>query len=425
MSFRRWWIAALAVALLGAAGLVVATRGAGAECPNAAVPPAQVPPVFASLDAPLVRTDGRLQRLIGAVQGSGLGRVLGAVGYDEAYHLRTAALPDGFATWTADNAVVGFRSPSGVVRWGLRQSRDPQAWAVVGSAFLNLDLRPTAPLQVVAYRATSGAVAWCATTDRPTKVADPLTVAAGEHGSTWLVSAGPTLTHLDASGRVRVQQAARGIDRGTFVKQVGSLLLVGGRASSLLTAPDARIPASTGPVLSALDAVSLRPRWTWGRGRTAHVIGEAEGLIVIEVADRSRLSLVAIDLTGRQRWRVALPAGTTADTAWLPSWRTVLVRSERAVSAYDLGTGSRRWTHALGIALPDGFDLRAQPQIGSRLLLGATTALVLVNASGRMKQYSLPRASTDFWPYEIAVSGRDAVLETNVGAVLIALSAQV
>lgn len=424
MRSSRRWIAALVVAVLsGTAIVLVATHRGSSPCPDAAVSGADVPAVFAPANAPVVRTDPELPRLVAALQGSGFGRVLGAVGFDQTHYLRTAALPDGFATWTRDNAVVGFRSRSGAVRWGLRQSTIPQAYAVSGSTFVNLELRPRASLRAVAYRASSGSVVWCADIARPTQPRDPLTLAAGSTNSTWLVSAGPTLTHLDAHGRVLAQAPEKDIDRGAFVRQVGSMVLVGGRAASLLTAPDPRLPAPTGPAVAGLDAATLRPRWTWGRGSSAHVLGEASGLVLVEIADAAGLSLVALDLEGHQRWRVALPSETTADLALVASWGTVLARSDRAITAYDARNGSRRWTVPIGTAaFPDGFDLSAQPAIsGQELLLGTKSALVVVDGRGRTRRYPLPVDGTDFWPYEIAVSGRDGVIETNAGAVLVAL----
>lgn len=425
MTAGRRWVAALAVALAGGIGstaIILATRGGSSGCADAVVPAAAVPAVFASPDAPVVRTDGELPRLVGALETSGFGRVLGAVPFDQSHYLHTAALADGFATWTRDNAVVGFRSRTGTVRWGLRQTTDPQAFAVVERTFVNLDLRPHAPGRAVAYQDESGRAVWCADI-AATRVGDPLTVAAGAADSTWLVSAGPTLTHLDARGRVTARAPRAAIDRGAFVRQVGSLVVVGGRAAWLLTAPDPRIPGSKGPALAALDAVTLRPRWTWGRGVQAHVLGDSGGLVVVEVARARGLSLVALDLAGRERWSVALPAGTTADMALIRPWGTVLVRSDRSLAAYDARNGSTRWTRSLAAtaAFPDGFDLSTQPVVGNEALIGARSALVTVAGDGRIKRYPLPEQGSDFWPYEMAVSGREAIVETDAGAVLVAL----
>lgn len=425
MRSGRRWIVALAVVLIGGSVLIVATRGGATRCPDAAVGVAEVPAVFASPQAPVVRTDLELSRLVTAVEHSGLGQVLGAIGFGQTPYLRTAGLPDGFATWTRDNAVIGFRSRSGVVRWGLRQSADPHAFAVVGATFVNLDLRPRAPLRAVAYEAASGVVAWCADLGHPARVGDPLTVAAGSSDSTWIVSAGPTLTHLDAHGRALARARVGDIDRGTFVKQIGRLLVVGGRAASLLTAPESRFPLPHGAAVAGLDASTLRRRWTWGAGLATHVLGESAGLVMVEVATPAGLSLVALDLAGHERWRTVLAAGTTADMVLLKSWSTVLVRSDRGITALDARTGTLRWTRTLGAApFPDGFDLSAQPLVGQEVLLGTRSALVVVDVEGRITRYGLP-SGTDFWPDAIAISGRAAVLETGAGAVLVALRPQV
>lgn len=415
---------------LGVVGsAVVLTRAGSSSCASAVVGAGEVPPVFAPVQAAVVRTDPRLQRLIGAVQRSGFGRVIGAVGYDQTQWLRSAAVPGGFAEWTVDNAVIGFRDSTGQVRWGLRQTSNPQAWAVVGDSFLNLDLRPGKPVQVGSYLSTTGASRWCLQVGKPTRYGDPLTIAAGESGSTWLVTAGPTLSRISGSGRVLTQIGFRGVDRASFVREVGGLLVVGGRASHLLSAPDPRAPAppSDAPAITAFDAASLTVRWQWGRGTTAHVLGVVGDQLLVEVVDKGALTLRALDLQGHQRWSTSLPTGTTADLT-LRGGRIVVVRSASTISGYDTTTGDRRWTRSLaGTAFPYGFDLSAQPNVGEQALLGTTNALLAVDPqTGRITTYPLPTdgAATTFWPYEIAVSGRSAIVETNAGAVLVALRPQ-
>ncbi|MGN6722402.1 MAG: outer membrane protein assembly factor BamB family protein, partial [Marmoricola sp.] len=243
-------------------------------------------------------------------------------------------------------------------------------------------------------------------------------------GSVWVVTAGPTLSHVDDGGEVVARRAMTGVDRGAYVKQIGSMLVVGGRASHLLTAPDPKVPApaSDDPAVTAFDAVSHEVRWQWGRGVTAHVLGEENGVLVVEVARGENLSLVALDFAGHQRWSTDLPTRTTADMTLRDG--TVIVRTASAVAGYDARTGARRWTRVLGAAFPVGFDLGAQPSVGERVLLGTTTALVALDpATGRAVSYPLPTAGSvgAFWPYEITVSGRSAIVETNTGAVLIAL----
>ena len=427
MSSRRGrGIAAAAVVLgLGAAGLAIALSGSSSARCAAVVGAADVPPVFASLQAPVVRTDPNLQRLITAVQGSGFGRVLGAVGYDQTHWLHSAAVPGGFASWTADNAVIGFRDPAGRVRWGLRQSSDQQAWAVVGDKFLDLDLRPGRPLRVGAYAASDGSERWCAQVARPTRSGEPLTVARGAQGSVWVVTAGPTLSRLDAHGKVLNQKQAVGVDRGASVLQLGSLLVVGGRASHLLAAPDptAPPPAHDAFAVTGFDVGSLGVRWRWGRGLTVHVLGAVGESVVVEIAKPGGIQLVSLDLSGRPRWAVDLPAGTTADTALRAG--TVVVRSARTLSGYDATSGAQRWTRPLppSVAFPLGFDLAVQPSVGDRMLLGMTSGLVILDPrTGRSSTYALPAgASATFWPYETVVSADSAIVETNAGAVLVAL----
>lgn len=425
---RRRVVAALATVLgLGAAGLTIALTTSGSSTCGAAVGASQVPPVFAPTTAPVVRTDPQLSRLVEAVQRSGLGRVVGAVGYDQTQWLRSAAVPGGFATWTADNAVIGFREGSGRVRWGLRQSTDPQAWAVVRANFLNLDLRTSRPVHVVAYDAVTGNARWCTDVGSPTGHGDPLTVAAGSSGSVWVVTAGPTLSHVDAHGLVGPPTTLVGVDQAAFVKQIGSMLVIGGRASHELTAPDPRLatPHAGRPVLSAFDVVSRRVLWQWGEGGAAYVVGQSGDHLLVELETRGRLVLVALGLDGRRRWSVALPWGTTADMTVRGG--IVVVRSARNLDGYDATTGAHRWSRGLtGTAFPDGFDLGAQPAFGRRILLGTTNALLAIDpGTGSVIRYPLPAgAATTFWPYEIAISGHSAIVETNVGAVLVALHPQ-
>ncbi|MGN6722283.1 MAG: hypothetical protein ACTHJM_06700, partial [Marmoricola sp.] len=325
---RRRWVVAAAVALgVGVVGLAVGLSASDSSgCSAAAVGPSEVPPVFASPDAPVVRTDPELVSLIGALQRSGLGRVIGAVGYDQAHWLRSAAVPGGFATWTADNAVIGFRDVSGRARWGLRQTINPQAWAVAGRDFVNLDLRPGRAVRVASYDAAIGTARWCADVGSATAYGDPLTVASGSSGSVWVVTAGPTLSHVDDGGEVVARRAMTGVDRAAYVKQIGSMLVVGGRASHLLTAPDPKVPApaSDDPAVTAFDAASHKVRWQWGRGVMAHVVGEENGVLVVEVARGEDLSLVALDFAGHQRWSTDLPTRTTADMTLRDG--TVIVR---------------------------------------------------------------------------------------------------
>lgn len=418
---------------VGAVGLAVGLVGTGSSsCAAAVVGTAQVPPVFAPPSAPVVRTDPNLERLISAVRRSGIGHVIGAVGYDQTPWLHSASVPGGFATWTADNAVIGFRDPQGRVRWGLRQTMDPQAWAVVGGTFVNLDLRPGKPVQVGGYAAMTGVPRWCAMVGRPTKYGDPLTVAPGRSGSVWVVTVGPTLSHLSADGTVLAQTDLTGVDRADSVTQVGSLLMVGGRANHLLTAPDPQMaaPRSDAAVLTAFDGTSMKVRWQWGRGLTAHVLGAANGQVLVEVARDGRLGLVALDRDGQQRWAVALPEGTTADMALRASMRIVIIRSAHTISGYDARNGARRWTRTLAPAsdFPYGFDLETQASVAGHLLLATTSALVSIDpTTGLLASYALPTdgSATTFWPYEVTISGGSAIVETNTGAVLVALRSRV
>lgn len=397
-------------------------------CAAAVVGASDVPPVFEPIHAPVVRTDRDLERLVGAVQRSGLGRVLGAVGYNQTQWLRSAAVSGGFATWTAGNAVIGFRDVSGRVLWGLRQTGDPQAWAVAGASFVDLDLRQGRPVRVASYDSTTGRPHWCADVGSATTYEDPLTVAPGSSGSVWVVTAGPALSHVDAKGEAGAPVEMTGVDRAAYLRQVGSTLVVGGRASHLLTAPDPKLPAprADSSAITAFDAASHHVRWRWGNGLTAHVVGEASGRLIVEVARSGRLALVALDLDGRRRWSTDLPAAATADVALRDG--IVLVRTSGSVSGYDIARGARRWTRAVGAAFPVGFDLGAQPQVGERVLLGTTAALVALDpASGRISSYPLPvsGSSTTFWPYELTASGRSVIVETNAGALLVALRPQV
>jgi hypothetical protein len=426
---RRAVAVVAAVVGVGAAGLAIGLAGSGSSSCGSAVGVSQVPPVFAPVSAPVVRTDPQLDQLVHAVGGSGLGRVIGAVGYDQTEWLRSAAVPGGFATWTVDNAVIGFRDEFGRVRWGLQQGVDPQAWAVVGSRFVNLDLRAGRPVHVAAYDPVTGESRWCADLGSPTVYGDPLTVVAGSSDSVWAVTAGPTLSHVDAHGVVESSWAPAGVDRAAFVTQIGSVLVVGGRASHLLTAPDPKVPGSSadGPVVSAFDATSRRVLWRWGRGEAAHVVGQAGDHLIVEVASKGGLELVALGVDGRQGWTVGLPMGTTADMT-LRGGRTIIVRSAQTLSGYDAMTGARRWSRGLrDTTFPDGFDLSTQPTLGGRVLLGTTTALLAIDPrTGDIGRFALPldRASTTFWPYEIVVSGHSAIVETNAGAVLVALRPQ-
>ncbi|MGN6160404.1 MAG: outer membrane protein assembly factor BamB family protein [Marmoricola sp.] len=420
---RRWGVAAV-VATLGVGGMVAGCAdGPSAACSSAAVGAGQVPPVFAATDAPVVRNDAHLARLVAEVRASHLGRVLGAVGYDQRQWLRSAAVSGGFATWTADNAVIGFRDTDGRVRWGLRQSRDPQAWATTDDRVLDLDLRPGRSARIASYNARTGAMAWCADVGTATHYGDPLTVAPGAGGSTWVVTAGPTLAKVDASGRATKPQALSGADRAAYVRQIGSLLIVGGRASHLLAAPDPKAarPRADQPAVIAFDAQSLQPRWRWGSGLTAHVVGETGGLLLVEVARPQGSDVAAVDLTGHQRWATKLPGTTTPDMIIDSRTHTLVVRTARSVSGYDAITGRLRWTRTLGAVFPDGFDLAAQARLGDRILLATKQALVALDpATGRTRDYPLPTdGSGTYWPYEVVVSGPSLILETNAGAVLV------
>ena len=403
---------------------------ASSACGDAVVSASQVPKVFASIGAPVVRTDPSFVRLVDAVRRSGLGRVIGAVGYDQTQWLRSASVPGGFATWTADNAVIGFRGPRGTVHWGLRQTSDQQAWAVVADTFVNLDLHPHRQVRAAGYEVRTGAARWCANLGSPTVYGDSLTVAAGSARSTWVVTAGDTLSHVDAEGRVDTSVALTGVDRAAYAAQIGSLLVVGGRPSHLLTAPDPTVPAppAGAPAVTGFDAASLAVRWRWGRGLVAHVVGQAGRSLIVEVVNHGTLALVALDLDGRERWRTDLPQGTTADMTLRD--RIVVARSARTLSGYDAATGARRWTRELGAgqAFPFGLDLSTQPDVGAHLLVGTTTALVSIDPrTGATRTYPLPSSgsSTTFWPYEIVVSAGSAIVETNTGAVLVALSPHV
>lgn len=422
---RRRVAVGLAVTLV-VAGLaaVAAWQLWPSRCLDEVVPAADVTRPFPDTDP-----DQRLERLIGAAEGWGAGKVFASVGYDYDRYVDLAALPVGYAVWRQDNPVMAVVDPETADPvWGIRQAEVRHTWDASAERFVMLAAPDDGPLEVSAHAMSSGERRWCVRLDQaPLAATDPIsTSVAADHRV--LVLAGDAddlrLSSLDGDdGAVRWSHVVEGVDRGDYVSSAWQgVVVVGGRPSHELAEP----PSADAEVIAGVDEETGEVRWRHAvsPGATASVAGDRDGQVVVRESGPGGHRLVMLDHeTGEQRWEAG---GIAANADLAVRGGVLLVRTAEALAGRHLGTGRELWRTPVRQqpqAFPYGFRLAQQPMLDDgHLLLGATDALVRLRLSdGHQERWELPTdgVSTTFWPYRVALSGASLAVATNTGAVLV------
>jgi hypothetical protein len=419
------------VLVLVAAGVVVVVALARDRSPSCGgdehrVGGSEVPTVLAAGAADT--DDPRLNHLVRAANGWGLGTVVGEVGYDYGQWVSVTGLPGGrLGVVTKRDPVLGVLDDDLHARWGIRQAPVQHAYDVDDTRYVQLELAKDRPLQVSTYRLSDGHRSWCAEVgSTPTRYGDPLATALLADGDLLVVAdaTGPRATVTRLGGRTGHPQWTRtlgGIDRGDTATALGAVVVVGGRSAAELGDPS--VPAPAGAALTALDPATGQTRWTWGGGQQVHVLGAADGDVVLAAVAAGGRRIVAVDGNGHARWSVPAPVGTTDLALRGP---VVVARTPTALVGLDATSGRERWR--VGYSdhpqfFPYGFDLESQPMLDARHLLLGTTAAVrtLDLTTGQMASHPLPSdgINTTYWPYQLAVSGDLLAVVTNTGTVVL------
>jgi outer membrane protein assembly factor BamB len=425
---RRWIALVVAVVIAGAVILVVRATGestgpCGAERVDARSPlldPAGM----------VQQPDERLDTLASSVgaMAAPFGPVLGGVGYDYDQYLHLYGVTDGVLAWTKNNAPVTMLDGTDLrPLWSLQTSSKRTAWDASEDTFLLLDLAGSRPTQVSAYALATGRQRWCTEVGQAHADGDPVATSFVDDGDvlTALRSGDSiTVTRLSAdTGKKRWDRSLSAAGRADFLGQLTDhTALVGGIEEPALI--DAR-PTGSGPVLTAFDTTDGETAWTWSPGAdaVAHVVGVADGRVIVMARVGAGYELVALDdEDGSELWRV--PTKAAAHEATLRG-DLVVTKSPAGLDGYDAGSGALRWrlpTPSDRTYFPYGFTLGQMPSLDAdHVLLPRTEALgVLDLRTGRQVDYPLPTdgVSTTYWPYQLLVTDQLLGVLTNTGAVV-------
>ncbi|RNL61998.1 hypothetical protein EFK50_09215 [Nocardioides marmoriginsengisoli] len=426
----RWIAALLVVGIAGVLAFVVvqAKEGDG---------PDQCGADRIAADSPLLdpagmkqQPDARLDKLAAAVgaMGAPFGPVRAGIGYNYDQYLHLYGVTGGVLAWTKNNAPVTMIDQADLrARWSLRPVGKRTAWDASDDSFLLLDLDKTKRTRVSSYGLDDGAQRWCIRLANAQVEGDPVSTTFLDGGDVLTAlrsSSGITVTRLSGdTGKKEWDHGFKGADRADFLGQLGEdTALVGGHEESGLVGPG---PAEAEPVLTAFSTKDGEEVWTWtpADGSLAHVVGAADGRVVVMVSVHGGYELLALDdEDGSELWRT--PTKGDAHEATLRGG-TIVTKSVVGLDGYDADTGALSWrfpTPTDRTYFPYGFVLGQMPSLDAdHVLLPRTEALgVLDLRTGRQVAYPIPvdGVSTTYWPYQLLVTDSLLGVVTNTGAVV-------
>jgi outer membrane protein assembly factor BamB len=433
---RRWVAGLLACVLLAVAAVVVVvlrTHHGSTRCGATAVQHPRDP--LLSVAQMAARPDARLDRLTAAVDAmpAPVGQVRAGVGFDYDQYLHAYGVAGGVLTWTKNNAPVTYLDETSLTpRWSLRPASRRTAWDASKDRFLLLDLGASTGTRVSSYGLSEGRKVWCTDLGLHQVDGDPVATTFLDGGDVLVAlrsahGDGITLTRLRGTSGGRVwQHTLAGADRADFLGELepGTALVGGSEEYRLAASLPTSAPATA---ISALDTTDGHAIWSWGAGAGSlvHVVGVADGRVVVSVRSTTGTELVALDgQDGSVLWRATPPA-----LAYEATLRgdVVVVRSPAGLDAYAATDGTLRWHYATPsdrTFFPYGFTLGQMPSLDADHVLVPTTTSLLVldlrNASTTTLPLPVDGISTTFWPYQLLATDHLVGVVTNTGAVLAA-----
>jgi outer membrane protein assembly factor BamB len=340
------------------------------------------------------------------------------VGYHYEQWARVSAYAQGLGVRTRDNPDFTMLDDALRPRWSVQVTTARSTYDASDRTYLVATLPDTAPPTLVALDADSGARRWCRRLTGGAVSGDMAVSTQFLDDDGVVVQAAGEVVRLGPDGQVRWHREVKASE-GDFLGPLGDgLLLAGGQVRGVvLETPEL--------ALVTLEAGSGRVAWRRPvpAGTSDHVLGTdpAAGIALVEERTQSGSTLLALDRTGREMWR--LP-GAGVDTA-IRAGR-VLARTASTWSAYDVATGRRLWSVPVPQRpqfLPYGYELDSIPLLDAdHALVGSTTALRTLDLrTGAMTSAPLPTdgISTTYWPYELAVTDSLLAVATNTGAVVV------
>ena len=429
LALPTWWAAVLvAVLVVVVAAVVVVVRLEVPPCRDELVDDPRNPVLSPSRMA--AQPDDRLDRLVAAVDAmdTPFGDVLAGVGYDYDQWLHVYGIDGGVLAFTKDNAPVTLLDPSDLEpRWALRPHSKRIAWDAAGDRFLLLDLAADGPTRVSAYDVADGHRVWCASVDQHHAPDDPVATAFLADGDA--VTALPdgnaiVLTRLaHDTGTAVWSRRSTSLSRADYVGPLTDTLVVAGGVEEYRLADQA--PSTKGgPAIAALHAADGDPAWTWSAdaGSSAHVVGVADGRVLVSERRSDGVRLFALSSSGDEEWSIE-----PEDAAYEATLRdgVVVMKSASALYGYDAATGEQLWRRGVPTDrtyFPYGFSLDQMPSLDDTHVLMPTTAdlVVLDVHDGTEVRHPIPvdGISTTYWPYQLLATPDLLGVVTNTGAVI-------
>lgn len=426
----------LVLALVAAAAVVVVLRARGSSSCGAELvgdPSSPLQDVATMAERPNTERD-ETAGAVGEMEAP-FGEVVAGVDYYYEQWLHLYGVPGGVLAWTKNNAPVTYLDGDDLApRWSLKPEAKRTAWDVSDDDFLLLDLADDADVTVSTYDLGSGRAGWC--------VALPDRHRAGEPVATTFTAGGDVVTALPRGTGIGLTRLAAADGQKAWSKPLGTagradflgmlddrLLLVGGTEEFRLAEPPTAIPSSGAEdSVTAVDVTDGSTQWTWGAGSdgsdggAVHVVGTAEGTVLVTVRTPTGTELVALDDTGEEQWRTPVADGGFEATL---RGGVVLTRSSVGLDAYEVATGERRWHTDLPqdrTYFPYGFALGQAPSLDEdRVLLATTTSLDALDLTdGTTTVYPLPTdgVATTYWPYQLLATPEHLGVLTNTGAII-------
>lgn len=431
LNLPRRWTAALVALVLAAVGGVVGLRllGHSAQCGADVLLEGGSPLLSTSQMAE--QPDARLDRLADAVTAMGppFGAVRAGLGFNYDQYLHLYGVTGGVLSWTKNNAPVTMLDARTLApRWSLRPSSNRTAWDASDDRFLLLDLAEKDPTRVSSYRLGNGHRLWCTDLSTSHRAGDPVATAFLDGGDVLVAlqtKAGTTrLVRLSGKSGHRVWRAdLAGASRADYLGPLsGGLAVIGGTEDFRLL--EGAAASDGGPEISAIRVADGGVAWTWSPGaqRAAHVVGVQGSTVVVQSGNALGTDLIALDATGKERWKTPL-SGTNVQATLRGS--VVVTRSAAGLDAYASATGTRTWHRDVPTSrtyFPYGFTLGQMPSLDEHhVLMPTTTALVRLDLrNGSATAFPLPTdgVSTTYWPYQLLVTDGLLGVVTNTGAVV-------
>nr|WP_253945720.1 PQQ-binding-like beta-propeller repeat protein [Nocardioides sp. zg-DK7169] len=361
--------------------------------------------------------------------------VVGAVDDDTAYLASGGELLDG----EYDGQVVLTDVATGAARWGVGVRGYGEGGGPVGDLFLTLGIPEDRAPQLAAYDVASGDRVACTEIGEDTEARfdPPLGSTAVPGGDVVVARAGPegqnqlAISRLDPrSGEQRWSRVVEHRGPRAVLDDAGPVVVASAFGASDRPWTTA-VPSPLVQGLTALDAESGEPAWTWptavpdGRSVQVKVVGtDAEaGRVHAMVrtwagqsASSLRIRVVAIDADGSEAWSRSLPGGHCDAALW--GELVVTACGTPALTGLDAATGAPRWTTRRVLAHPHTLDVSGRPAVdlgdGTRLQPAADDLYRIDTTTGRATAVAT-EAELLTYVAEVEAVGEHLVLSTASG----------